>query len=82
MEIAKRVHPDDVERHWADREAALNPADPRGYAHQYRVQRSGGKILDPRVARLERIVHTLLLALVKQAEPEDDRIVEVVLTPK
>jgi PAS domain S-box-containing protein len=43
-EIAKRVHPDDAERYWADREAALEPADPKGYAHQYRVQRSGGEV--------------------------------------
>jgi PAS domain S-box-containing protein len=43
-EIAKRVHPDDAERYWADREAALDPADPKCYAHQYRVQRSGGEV--------------------------------------
>jgi PAS domain S-box-containing protein len=43
-EIAKRVHPDDAERYWADREAALDPANPKGYAYQYRVQRSGGEV--------------------------------------
>jgi PAS domain S-box-containing protein len=40
-EIAKRALPDDAERYW---EAALEPADQKGYAHQYRVQRSGGEV--------------------------------------
>jgi PAS domain S-box-containing protein len=43
-EIAKRVHPDDAERYWTDREAPLDPADPKGYARQYRVQRRGGEV--------------------------------------
>jgi PAS domain S-box-containing protein len=38
-EFIKRVHPDDLERVWADREAALNPADPKPYAHEYRIRR-------------------------------------------
>jgi PAS domain S-box-containing protein len=36
-EFVKRVHPDDLERVLADREAALNPADPKPYAHEYRI---------------------------------------------
>ncbi len=43
-EIAKRVHPDDAERYSADSEASLDPANPKGYAYQYRVQRSGGEV--------------------------------------
>jgi hypothetical protein len=46
------------------------------------VAMSNDTPLEPRVARLERIVQTLLLALVEQAEPEDDRIVEIVRTSK
>jgi two-component sensor histidine kinase len=40
----KRVHPDDAERVWADIQAALDPADPKPYAHDYRVQRGGGEV--------------------------------------
>ncbi len=43
-EFAKRVHPDDAARVWADREAALDPADPKPYAHEYRVQRRDAEI--------------------------------------
>jgi PAS domain S-box-containing protein len=43
-EFMKRVHPDDAERVWADREAALDPADPKPYAHEYRVQRRDGEV--------------------------------------
>jgi PAS domain S-box-containing protein len=43
-EIAKRVHPDDTKRYWADREAALDPADAKGCAYQYRVQRTGDEV--------------------------------------
>ena len=43
-EVMKRVHPDDAERVWADREAALDPADPKPYAHEYRVQRRDGEV--------------------------------------
>jgi PAS domain S-box-containing protein len=42
-EFRKRVHLDDVERVWADRKAALNPADPKPYAHEYRVRRRDGE---------------------------------------
>jgi PAS domain S-box-containing protein len=41
QEFIKRVHPDDLERVLADREAALNPADPKPYAHEYRIRRRG-----------------------------------------
>jgi PAS domain S-box-containing protein len=43
-ELMKRVHPDDVERFWAVREAALDPADPKPYANEYRLRRRDGKI--------------------------------------
>ena len=43
-EFIKRVHPDDLERVLADREAALNPADPKPYAHEYRIRRRDGEL--------------------------------------
>jgi PAS domain S-box-containing protein len=43
-EIMKRVHPDDMERVWADLQAALDPADAKPYAHEYRIQRSDGEV--------------------------------------
>jgi PAS domain S-box-containing protein len=43
-EIAKRVHPDDVERFRAAREAALYPADPKSQAIEYRIPRADGKV--------------------------------------
>jgi PAS domain S-box-containing protein len=43
-EFVKRVHPDDLERVLADREAALNPADPKPYAHEYRIRRRDGEV--------------------------------------
>jgi PAS domain S-box-containing protein len=43
-EFAQRVHPDDLERVWADREAALNPDDPKPYAHEYRIRRRDGEL--------------------------------------
>jgi PAS domain S-box-containing protein len=43
-DLMKRVHPDDAERFWADREAALDPAGPKPYAHEYRVQRRDGGV--------------------------------------
>jgi PAS domain S-box-containing protein len=43
-EFIKRVHPDDLEKVWADREAALNPADPKPYAHEYRIRRRDGEV--------------------------------------
>jgi len=43
-EFIKRVHPDDAERVWADREAALDPADPKPYAHEYRIRRRDDEV--------------------------------------
>ena len=40
----KRVHPHDVERFWADREAALDPANPQRSVGEYRIQRRNGEI--------------------------------------
>jgi two-component sensor histidine kinase len=38
------VHPDDVERFWAVREASLDPADPKPYANEYRLRRRDGDV--------------------------------------
>jgi PAS domain S-box-containing protein len=44
-DFMNRVHPDDAERLWADREAALDPADPKPYVHhEYRVRRRDGEV--------------------------------------
>jgi PAS domain S-box-containing protein len=43
-EIMKRSHPDDTGRVWAALESALNPADPKPYAIEYRVQRGDGEV--------------------------------------
>ncbi len=43
-EFMMRVHPDDAARVWASREAAINPADPKPYAHEYRIQTRGGGV--------------------------------------
>jgi PAS domain S-box-containing protein len=43
-EFVKRVHPDDLERVLADREAALNPTDPKPYAHEHRIRRRDGEV--------------------------------------
>jgi PAS domain S-box-containing protein len=43
-EVMERVHQDDAARFWADREAALDPADPQPYAHEYRVLRRDGDV--------------------------------------
>jgi two-component sensor histidine kinase/PAS domain-containing protein len=43
--IMQRVHPDDAERFWANREAALDPANPEPYVHhEYRVRWRNGAI--------------------------------------
>jgi PAS domain S-box-containing protein len=42
-EFTKRVHPDDVERVWATIEAALDPADPKPYATEFRHRRANGE---------------------------------------
>jgi PAS domain S-box-containing protein len=43
-ELMERVHPDDVERFWAVREATLDPLDPKPYANEYRLRRRDGKV--------------------------------------
>jgi PAS domain S-box-containing protein len=44
-EVMKRVHPDDAERFWANRQAALDPANPKPYVHhEYRVRRRDGTV--------------------------------------
>jgi PAS domain S-box-containing protein len=43
-DLMKRVHPDDTARLWADREAALDPTNPKLYAHEYRIRRRNGEI--------------------------------------
>jgi len=43
-DLMKRVHPDDVERFWADREAALDPANPKRSVGEYRIRRRNGEI--------------------------------------
>jgi PAS domain S-box-containing protein len=42
--VMERVHQDDAARFWANREAALDPADPQPYAHEYRVLRRDGEV--------------------------------------
>ncbi len=43
-DIKRLVHPDDAERFWTDRSAALDPANPKSAEHEYRVQLRGGGI--------------------------------------
>jgi PAS domain S-box-containing protein len=44
-EVMERVHPDDTERFSANREAALDPANPKPYVHhEYRVRRLDGTV--------------------------------------
>jgi PAS domain S-box-containing protein len=44
-DLMKRVHPDDAERFWSNREAALDPANPKPYVHhEYRVRRRDGEV--------------------------------------
>jgi PAS domain S-box-containing protein len=43
-EFLKRLHPDDMERFSAVREAALNPVDPKPYVNEYRIVRRDGKV--------------------------------------
>jgi PAS domain S-box-containing protein len=42
--LMERVHPDDAERFWADRQAALDPANPKRSATEFRVRRRNGEI--------------------------------------
>ncbi len=43
-DLKKRVHPDDAASFSANREAALDPANPKPYAHEYRVRRRDGEV--------------------------------------
>jgi PAS domain S-box-containing protein len=43
-EFLKRMHPDDIERFSVVREAALDPADPKPYANEYRLRRPDGVV--------------------------------------
>jgi PAS domain S-box-containing protein len=43
-EIKKLLHPDDVERFWADREVWLNSVDRKPHADEYRVRRRDGAV--------------------------------------
>jgi PAS domain S-box-containing protein len=43
-DLMKRVHPDDAERFWANREAALDPSNPKPYAHEFRIRRRDGEV--------------------------------------
>jgi PAS domain S-box-containing protein len=44
-DLMKRVHPDDVERFWANRQEALDPANPMSHLHhEYRIRRREGQI--------------------------------------
>jgi PAS domain S-box-containing protein len=51
-EIDKRLHPDDAERFRTEREAAVDPADPKPYAIEYRIQRRDGEVRWVEVQRL------------------------------
>ncbi len=53
-DIKELVHPDDAERYWADRREALDPADPKSSAHQYRVRPRDGK---PRWVEVRWLAH-------------------------
>jgi PAS domain S-box-containing protein len=61
QEFLKRVHPDDVERFSAVREAALDPVDPKPYVNEYRIMRRDGKV---------RWVESRGRAYFEDAEPE------------
>jgi len=43
-EILKRLHPDDLPGVWAKVEAALDPADPKPYAAEYRIVLDDGSV--------------------------------------
>ena len=44
-DLIKRLHPDDVERFRANRQEALDPANPKPYVHhEYRVRRQDGQV--------------------------------------
>jgi PAS domain S-box-containing protein len=43
-DLMKRVHPDDTARFSANRGAALDPANPKPYAHEFRIRRRDGTV--------------------------------------
>jgi PAS domain S-box-containing protein len=43
-DLIERVHPDDAERFWANRQSALESASPMPYAHEYRIRRRDGAV--------------------------------------
>ncbi len=43
-DLMKRVHPDDAARFSANREAALDPANPKPYAHEFRIRQRDGNV--------------------------------------
>ncbi len=43
-EILARLHPDDLPHVWAEVEAALDPADPKPYATEYRISHPDGSM--------------------------------------
>jgi PAS domain S-box-containing protein len=43
-DIMARVHPDDVEAFRANQAAALDPANPKPIAHEYRIRRRNGEV--------------------------------------
>jgi PAS domain S-box-containing protein len=43
-EFFELVHPDDRERFWTVRNAALDPADPKPYVNEYRIVRRDGEV--------------------------------------
>jgi PAS domain S-box-containing protein len=43
-EIMKRAHPDDAEKYRAVHEAALDPANPKPFANEFRIRRGDGKV--------------------------------------
>jgi two-component sensor histidine kinase len=43
-QFTSRVHPDDIERVWAAVEAALDPANPKLYATEFRHRRGDGEV--------------------------------------
>ncbi len=43
-EFTKRVHPEDLEKVWAAIEAALDPADPKAFATEFRHLRGDGEV--------------------------------------
>jgi PAS domain S-box-containing protein len=53
-DMKKLVHPDDVESFWANHAASLDHADPRRFAHQYRILRRDGEV---RWVEGRRLVH-------------------------